>query len=93
MTRMTDPTIASFLAFGNASIAICEVNELVHQAQTDDLPGDLLLELSAAHGQLRELFADGLDDAVIVLARDVMELASETTDVLNQDQGPSVGDH
>ena len=39
--------------------------------------------------QLRELFADGLDDAVCVLARDVMELASETTDVLNQDQGPS----
>jgi hypothetical protein len=36
--------------------------------------------------QLRKLFADGLDDAVIVLARDVMELASETTDVLNQNQ-------
>ena len=51
--------------------------------------GDLLLELKAAHVQLRELFAPGLDDAVIVLARDVMELASETTDVLNQDQGPS----
>jgi hypothetical protein len=51
--------------------------------------GDLLVELRAAHVRLRELFADGLDDAVCALARDVMELASETTDVLNQDQEPS----
>jgi hypothetical protein len=39
--------------------------------------------------QLRELFADGLDDAVCVLARDVVEPASHMADVLNQGNGPS----
>ena len=52
-------------------------------------PNDLLVELRAAHIQLREFFAQGLDNAVCVLARDVMELVSRTTDVLDQDQGPS----
>ena len=51
-----------------------------------DTAEDLLVELSLAHDQLRALFAEGLDDAVCVLARDVMELASRTADVLEQDQ-------
>jgi hypothetical protein len=89
MTRINNASIQAFRAFGNASIAMSEVNEFAHRAQPHDRASDLLLEVRAAHVQLRKLFADGLDDAVIVLARDVMELASETTDVLNQDQEPS----
>ncbi len=46
----------------------------------------MLAELRDAHEQLRELFAEGLDGAVCVLARDVMELASKSTAVLNQEQ-------
>jgi hypothetical protein len=89
MNRITNASIKAFLAFGNASIAVCEVNELARRTQLDDPARDLLAEVRTAHAQLRELFAQGLDDAVIVVARDVMELAFRTTEVLNQDQGPS----
>jgi hypothetical protein len=51
-------------------------------------PG-LFADVRAAHVRLRELVANGLDDAIGVLAADVMELASETADVLEQNQGPS----
>ena len=50
---------------------------------------DLLVEVRFAHVQFRELVANGLDDAIGVLTADVMELASETAEVLDQDQGPS----
>ena len=86
MARITNAQLEAFLAFGNASIAICEVNELVRRSQPDDAAEDLLAELRDAHEQLRELFDQGLDDAVCVLARDVMELASKSTAVLNQEQ-------
>jgi hypothetical protein len=89
MTRITKASLQAFLAFGNASIAVCEVNELARSGHSDALATDLLAELRAAHVQLRELFANGLDDAVWTLAGDVMELASCATEVLNQDQGPS----
>ena len=87
MSRIANPQLEAFLAFGNASIAVCEVRELARRAPSDPRSDDLLIR--AAHIRLRELFADGLDDAVIVLARDVMELASRLAEVLNQDQGPS----
>jgi hypothetical protein len=77
------------LGLGDASVAICGVNELARQRQANAQASELLLELRAAHVQLRALFAEGLDDAVCALAGDVMELASCTTHVLNQDQGPS----
>jgi len=89
MTRVTTASLQGFLAFGNASIAICGVNELARRRQANARARELLVELRAAHVQLRVLFADGLDDAVCALAGDVMELASYTTEVLNQDQGPS----
>jgi hypothetical protein len=89
MTRISTASVQVFLAFGNASIAICGVNELARRRQANARAMDLLVELRAAHVQLRALFADGLDDAVCALAGDVMELASCTTEVLNQDQGPS----
>jgi hypothetical protein len=47
---------------------------------------DLLVEIRDAHVRLRELFAEGLDDAVVVLSRDVMDLVSFLTDVLNQEK-------
>jgi hypothetical protein len=89
MTRIATASLQAFLAFGNASIAVCEVKELARGGPLDDPASDLLAELRAAHVQLRELFAQGLDDAVCVLARDVMDLVSRTTDVLNQGQGLS----
>jgi len=49
---------------------------------------DLLADVRVAHVRLRELVANGLDNAIGVLAADVLELASETAD-LDQDQGPS----
>jgi hypothetical protein len=63
--------------------------KIARRGQPDASADDLLVELNTAHVQLRELFTHGLDDAVFALARDVMELASETTDLLNQDQEPS----
>jgi len=80
MTRISRASIQAFRAFGNASIAICGVNELARSRQASARAGELLVELRAAHVQLRALFADGLDDAVCALAGDVMELASVTTE-------------
>ena len=89
MTQISNPQLEAFLAFGNASIAVCQVKELARRAPSDPRAEDLLVDIRAAHVQLRDLLAHGLDDAVIVLARDVMELASRLAGVLNQDQGPS----
>jgi hypothetical protein len=89
MTRVSNASLRASLAFGNASIAISEVKKMSRRGQPDASADDLLVKLNAAHVQLRELFAHGLDDAVCALTRDVKELASETTDVLNQDQEPS----
>ena len=86
MARITSTQLEAFLAFGNASIAVIEVKELVRRSQPDDAAEDLLAELRDAHEQLRELFDQGLDDAVCVLARDVMELASKSIAVLNKEQ-------
>jgi hypothetical protein len=86
MARITHPELEAFLAFGNASIAICEVKELARRREVSDQASDLLVEISVGHVRLRELFAEGLDDAVVVLSRDVMDLVSSLTDVLNQEQ-------
>ena len=86
MTRITRAQLEAFLAFGNASIAVCEVKELARRCQPGDAAEDLLAELRDAHEHLRELFDQGLDDAVCVLAHDVMELASKSAAVPNQEQ-------
>jgi len=91
MTRIITASLPAFLAFGNASIAICGVNELARSRQASARAGELLVELRAAHVQLRALFADGLDDAVCALAGDVMEVTTEcsirTRDHQAVDQG------
>jgi hypothetical protein len=89
MTRINQASLEPFLAFGKASIAICKVNELAHRVGTDAQANNQLDEIRAAHARLRELFADGFEDAVCVLANDVMERASRLADALSQDQGPS----
>jgi hypothetical protein len=89
MNRISRSSLEAFLAYGNASIAVCEVNERVRRSRPDDRALELLAELKAAHTQLRKLFANGLDGAVCVLAQDIMELAAETADSLGQDQEPS----
>ena len=86
MARITGAQLEAFLDFGTASIAVCNVNELVRHRQLSDEADDLLVEMRDAHEQLRRHFDRGLDDAVCVLARDVMELASQTTDVLDQEK-------
>ena len=86
MSRISNPQLQAFLAFGNASIAVCQVKELARRAPSDPRADDLLVEIRSAHAQLRDLFADGLDDAVCVRARDVIELASRTAGVLEQEQ-------
>ena len=86
MARITSAQLEAFLAFGNASIAVIEVKELARHRPPGNTAKDLLAELSLVHDQLRDLFADGLDDAVCVRARDVIELASRTAGVLEQEQ-------
>jgi hypothetical protein len=89
MTRIDKASLETFLAFGKACIAVCQVNELARAIEIDTEAHDQLVEIRAAHAQLRELFADGLDDAVCVLAHHVMDLASRMADAISQDQGPS----
>ena len=86
MARITGAQLEAFLAFGNASIAVIEVKELARRSQIGKEARDLLVEISAGHVRLRELFAEGLDDAVVVLSRDVMDLVSFLTEVLNQEK-------
>ena len=89
MDHISATHLEAFLAYGNASIAVCEVNELARRSRPDARALELLAELKAAHTELRELFANGLDGAVCALAQDIMELAAATADSLEQDQEPS----
>jgi hypothetical protein len=86
------------MAFGKASIAIAKVAGPVNRGQLvgdskdpdamDPVASDLLVELRSAHARLRDLFADGHDDAVCVLAPQVIELANRVADALGKDQIP-----
>jgi hypothetical protein len=89
VTRINKASLETFSAFGNASIALCQVHELARRAQPHAPVDDLVIEIRAAHVRLREVFADGLDEAVCVLAHHVMELASRMAEMRNQDQEPS----
>jgi hypothetical protein len=103
MGHIDSGTFEAFMAFGSASIAFSEVIEAVircrpagdamySDAINSDAMGpdavDLLAELRSAHRRLRDLFADGHDDAVCALAPQVIELASRVADALGKDQGP-----
>ena len=59
MARITGAQLEAFLAFGNASIAVCEVKELARRCQPGDAAEDLLAEIRDAHERLRALFAEG----------------------------------
>jgi hypothetical protein len=86
-------TFEAFMAFGEASIAFSRVTGSVNRSElagdsTASVPLDLLVELGSAHSRLRDLFADGHDDAVCALAPLVIELANRMADALGKDHGP-----
>jgi hypothetical protein len=58
-----ESTAPGLPGFGNASIDVTQVKELARSRLVSDVASDLLAEISDAHLQLRELFAQGLDDA------------------------------
>jgi hypothetical protein len=93
MANINTETFEAFMAFGEASIAFSEVagSEIRCQPADDALDpvaSDLLLELRSAHARLRDLFAEGHDDAVCALAPLVIELANRMADALGKDHGP-----
>ena len=89
MGHIDSETFEAFMAFGEASVAFSEVGGLAIRCQpVGDAAGDLLVELRSAHSRLRDLFADGHDDAVCALAPQVIELANRMASALEKDQGP-----
>jgi hypothetical protein len=74
MGHIDSETFEAFMAFGEASMAFsAEVTGSVNRSElagdsTASVPSDLLLELRSAHARLRDLFAEGHDDAVCALA-------------------------
>jgi hypothetical protein len=93
MGHIDNETFEAFMAFGSASIAFSEMVGPVIRCRPvgdamDPVAVDLGVELRSAHSRLRDLFADGHDDAVCALAPQVIELASRMADALGKDQGP-----
>jgi hypothetical protein len=98
MGHIASETFGAFMAFGEASMAFSEVTgavirgrlagDAIDSDDMDPVASDLLVELRSAHARLRDLFADGHDDAVCALAPQVIELASRMADALGKDQGP-----
>ena len=93
MGHIDSETYKAFMAFGEASIAFSEAagpENRCHPTSDamDAVASDLLVELMSAHSRLRDLFADGRDDAVCALAPQVIELANRMADALGKDQLP-----
>jgi hypothetical protein len=93
MGHIDSETFDAFMAFGEASIAFSEVAGPVIQCQPvgdamAPVASDLLVELGSAHSRLRDLFAEGHDDAVCALAPLIIELANRMADALGKDHGP-----
>ena len=103
MGHIDSETFEAFMAFGSASMAFSEVagpvirGELTGDAAysnalyldaMDAVTLGLLVELRSTHAQLRDLFADGHDDAVCALAPQVIDLANRMADALGKDQLP-----
>jgi hypothetical protein len=93
MGHIDNETFEAFMAFGSASIAFSEMVGPVIRCRPvgdamDPVDSDLLVELGSAHSRLRDLFADGHDDAVCALAPLVIELANRMADALGKDHGP-----
>lgn len=84
MSNLTNSSVTAFLAFGSASTAVAEAKELAHEMAISADARDLLVELEIAHNHLRELFAEGHDEAVYSQAAVVMQLASRASAALTQ---------
>ena len=88
MGHIDSETFEAFMAFGSASIAVSLVVATGLRTQPAGDAMDLSVELRSTHSQLRDLFADGHDDAVCALAPQVIELANRMADALGKNQLP-----
>ena len=85
MARMTVEGLEVCVAFGEASIAVAEVAELMARGHTGRSATDLFAKLGAAHSLLRVLFTHGRDDDVLVLVPTVVELAERTARAIERE--------
>ena len=69
------------MAFASASLAVSDATDLVAAALPGDRALELLAELGAAHDRLRDLFADGSDQAVCCQALSILVLAERLTEL------------
>ena len=85
MAHITREGLETCMAFGEASLAVAHVAELLRLQVPDGPTGDLLAELEAAHHRLRDLFDLGEDGAVHTLALSVLVLAARTEEAIRED--------
>ena len=86
MAHITRQGFEACMAFGEASLAVAHVAELLRLQVPDGPTGDLLAELEAAHHRLRDLFDLGEDPAVHTVALSVLVLAARTTEAMREDR-------
>ena len=84
MSNLTNSSVTAFLAFGSASIAVAEVKELALDGAISADARNLLVELEVVHNYLRELFAQGHNEAIYSQAAVVMGVASRASAALTQ---------
>ena len=85
MAHITRQGFEACMTFGQASLAVAGVAELLRRQVPDGQTGDLLAELEAAHHRLRDLFDLGEDGAVHTLALSVLVLAARTEEAIRED--------
>ena len=86
MAHITREGLETCMAFGEASLAVADVVELLRLQVPGGPTGDLLAELEAAHHRLRDLFDLGEDAAIQTLALSVLVLAARATEVIRADR-------
>jgi hypothetical protein len=84
MANITREGFETCMAFGEASLAVADVAELLRLQVPDGPTGDLLAELEATHHRLRELLDLGEDPAVHTLALSVLVLAARATEAIRE---------
>ncbi len=84
MARITREGFEACMAFGAASLAVAEVVEMFADSRPSVRARELLTELESAHHRLRDLFADGQDDAMHALPLSIVVLADRTTGWLEE---------
>ena len=85
MAHITREGLETCMAFGEASLAVAGILELLRLQVPDGPSGALLAELEAAHHRLRHQFDLGEDGAVHTLALGVLVLAARTEEAIRED--------